>query len=655
MNTTPFGSWRSPITAELVTQSAPSLDQPQFDGDTLYWLQSRPWESGRTVIMRRLADGTVEDMLPAPLSARTRIHEYGGAPYLVADNWLYFCLDSDQRVYRLDTTTAGASPEVLTPDNHWRYADFAFDAAAGRLLACCERPLAGQQHPENVIVAIELDGSQRVTTLVAGADFYSNARISPCGRQISWLSWNHPNMPWDETELWLAPLQSDGLPGSHEQVAGGQSLGWPESVFQPSWHDNGDLYFVSDRTNWWQLYRRRAVDGGVEALCRGGGFDECELARPQWQFGMSTYGFLNDDTVLCCYTHSGRWSLATVAIDSGEFQPVASSYSVFSGLSCVRGRGCVVAAAATIAAEVVVLEETDRQCAVVYRSGDLPVSPDYLSQPEAISFDSGQAIAHAFLYLPCNADCQGPAVDRPPLVVMCHGGPTAACDSSLNLKIQYWTSRGFAVVDVNYRGSTGYGRQYRDALKGQWGVVDVLDAVNAANYLAEQDLVSAQHMAIRGGSAGGFTVLSALTFHDCFKAGASLYGIGDLEMLAAATHKFEAHYTDSLVGPYPQEKALYRQRSPINHVQGLTCPVIFLQGLEDKVVPPEQAESMVEALREKNIAVAYIAFKGEGHGFRRAENIRAALEAELYFYSRVFDFELAEPIPAIAIENMPPH
>jgi len=652
MNTLPYGSWLSPISAELVTESAPGLEQPQYDGETLYWLQLRPWESGRTVIMRRLADGRVEDVLPAPLSARSRIHEYGGAPYFVADNYLYYCLDSDQRVYRIDMDATQASPEALTPDNHWRYADFSLDAAAGRLLACCERPLSGQQHPENVIVAIALDGSQHVSTLRTGADFYSNARISPCGGQLSWLSWNHPNMPWDETELWLAQLDASGLPGRPELVAGGQSLGHQESVFQPSWQHNGDLYFVSDRSNWWQLYRRRSVDGTVEAVCRSGAFGECEFGRPQWQFGMSTYGFLDDNTLLCCFTRNGSWSLAAVAIDSGECQTIESSYSVFSGLSCDRGRCCVIAAAAAIAAEVLVIEGAEHDCTVVYRSGDLPVSADYLSQPKAISFRSGQARAHGFLYLPCNADCRGPAADRPPLIVMCHGGPTAACDSALNLKIQYWTSRGFAVVDVNYRGSTGYGRHYRDALKGQWGIVDVLDTVSAANYLVEQDCVSAQHLAIRGGSAGGFTVLSALTFHQCFKAGASLYGIGDLEMLAAATHKFEAHYTDSLVGPYPQERPLYQERSPINHVQRLTCPVIFLQGLEDKVVPPQQAESMVEALRSKGIAVAYLPFAGEGHGFRQAENIRAALEAELYFYSAVFGFALADPIAAIEIDNM---
>ena len=653
MNTIPYGSWLSPITAELVAESAPGLDQPQFDGDIVYWLQSRPWESGRTVIMRRLVDGTVEDVLPAPLSARTRIHEYGGAPYLVADSWLYYCLDSDQRVYRIDTNDSDSTPEALTPDNNQRYADLSLDRTRGRLLATCERLEAGQQHPQNLIVAIELDGSQRVTTLVATADFYSNARISPCGGQICWLSWDHPNMPWDETQLWSASLDIDGYPASPELVAGGQLLGYSESVFQPQWGDNGDLYFVSDRNNWWQLYRRRVATGAVEPLCRVGNIDECEFGRPQWQFGMSTYGFLDSDTVLCCYTRRGSWSLATVTIDSGQFQHIESSYSVFSGLSCDGGRCCVVAAAATIAAEIVILEAADRGCSVLYSSGSLPVAPGYLSQPAAITFGSGLASAHGFLYLPGNEDCQAPAADRPPLMVMCHGGPTAACDSSLNFKIQYWTSRGFAVVDVNYRGSTGYGRHYRDALKGQWGVVDVLDAVNAASYLAEKQLVDEQRMAIRGGSAGGFTVLSALTFHQCFKAGASLYGIGDLEMLAAATHKFEAHYTDSLVGPYPAEKALYRQRSPINHIEGLTCPVIFLQGLEDKVVPPEQAESMVAALREKNIAVAYLPFTGEGHGFRLAKNIRRALEAELYFYSRGFGFDLAEAIEPIVIENMP--
>lgn len=657
MNIAPYGSWKSPITADMVTKAAPGLDQAQFDDEKLYWLEARPWESGRNVIMRRLEDGTIEDILPIPLSARSRIHEYGGAPYLVVDNIVYYCLDSDQRIYRINLNNkpvGDLNPDqsvALSPEGNWRYSDFTVDTTNNRLLAAAEKHSESTQQPQNFIVAIPLDGSQQITIVLQGSDFYSNARISPCGGFLSWLCWQHPNMPWDESELWVGALDDSGGVVDAKILAGAKLSGKPESIFQPRWHSNGDLYFASDRNNWWSFYRiELSGDGRTTAVIEHTESKQAEFAMPQWVFGMSTYDFIDNETIATIYTHKGFWYLATIEIESGKLNKIETPYTSMRSVACANGKTCLIGAAASIANELLVMESDAIEC--VYNNGELPVSLDNLSHPQVISFTTDDAIAHAFFYPPTNSDFSAPEETKPPLIVMCHGGPTAASDSSLSFKIQYWTSRGFAVMDVNYRGSTGYGREYRDALKGQWGVVDVNDAVNGASFLADKGFVDGTRMAIRGGSAGGFTVLSALTFHDVFKAGASLYGIGDLELLVAGTHKFEVHYTDSLIGPYPETKALYQQRSPINHIEGLTCPVIFLQGLDDKIVPPDQAQLMVNALTEKRIPVAYVPFEGEGHGFRKAENIKKALESELYFYSKVFGFELAETVGAVKISNL---
>jgi dipeptidyl aminopeptidase/acylaminoacyl peptidase len=650
-----FGSWKSPITAELVTKAAPSLDQPQFDSGNLYWLESRPWENGRCVIMRRQANGVIEDALPVPLGARSRVHEYGGAPYLVTDNVIYFCLDHDQRVYRFDLSLQHPQPEALTANDNRRYTDLALDKHHQRLIATCEEHREDSHLPENFLVTIPLDGSQQVTTLTSGDDFYSNARISPDGKKISWLCWQHPNMPWDETELWCADLNVQGLPCDPKLIADGNTLGKPESIFQPQWSNRGDLYFASDRNNWWNLYRQslnQSADQQAQLICDSERNHDSEFAMPQWVFGMSTFGFLDVNTIACSYTHNGFWHFAIIDLNTGQLTDIDTPYTSIQGVFCHQGQACFIGASANLAPEVVTYQKDATTTEVAYQSGELPVEQSFLATPQAITFNSGDGQAHAFLYPPTNPNFCSPKETNPPLVAMCHGGPTAACDSALSFKIQYWTSRGFMVIDINYRGSTGFGRRYRDALKGQWGIIDVEDAVNAANYLVHNSLVDPQKMAIRGGSAGGYSVLCALTFHDTFKAGASLYGIGDLELLVAGTHKFEAHYTDSLIGPYPEEKALYQARSPIHHIDQLTCPVIFLQGLDDKVVPPNQAELMVNALQEKHIPVAYVAFEGEGHGFRKAQNIKKALESELYFYSKIFDFQLPETVAPITIKNL---
>jgi dipeptidyl aminopeptidase/acylaminoacyl peptidase len=490
-----------------------------------------------------------------------------------------------------------------------------------------------------------LDGEGETQVLVSGNDFYSSPRLSPDGKQLAWLTWNHPNMPWDGTELWVAQLRADGSLGQRQQVAGGVD----ESVFQPQWSPDGVLYFVSDQSGWWNLYRAQAGEWRVEPLCEM----EAEFGVPQWGFDMSTFAFESARRLICTFVQAGNSYLASLDTETLELEPIEVPYSLLAGLRAAPGRAVFVGGSPTKPEELVQLDLNTGQRYVLRRSEELSVDAGYLAVPRAIEFPTENGLtAHAFFYPPKNRDYAAPPDERPPLFVISHGGPTDARSDVLSWRVQYWTSRGFAVLDVNYGGSTGYGRAYRQRLNGQWGVVDVDDCVNGARYLLGLGLVDGQRLVIRGGSAGGYTTLCALTFRDVFKAGASYFGIGDLEALARDTHKFESRYLDRLVGPYPERRDLYRERSPINFTERLACPVIFLQGLDDQVVPPNQAEMMVQALRAKGIPVAYLPFEGEQHGFRRAENIKRALDAELYFYSRVFGFDLAEPIEPITIENL---
>ncbi|HBL13170.1 MAG TPA: peptidase, partial [Cyanobacteria bacterium UBA11162] len=467
-----------------------------------------------------------------------------------------------------------------------------------------------------------------------------------------WLSWNHPNMPWDGTQLWVASIQENGLLGEAECIAGGVE----ESIFQPEWSPDGHLYFISDRSNWWNLYCWRGRGGEGE---RGRGFVEplCEMAAefglPQWVFGMSTYGFESDHRLICTYTQEGDWYLASLDLETKQLQVIETPYTSISSLQVGNGKVVFMGGSATESTAVVEMDLATREIEVLRQSSELKIDAGYLSIPQAIAFPTENNLtAYAFFYPPQNQDYIAPKGEKPPLIVKSHGGPTASASNTFNLKIQYWTSRGFAVVDVNYGGSTGYGREYRQRLKDRWGIVDVDDCANAAKYLAEKGLVDGERLAIAGGSAGGYTTLCALTFRDSFKAGASYYGVSDLEALATDTHKFESRYLDGLIGAYPEQQELYKARSPIHFTDQLSCPVIFFQGLEDKVVPPNQAQMMVDALKAKGLPVAYITYEGEQHGFRRAENIKRTLEAELYFYSRIFGFELAESVEPVVIDNL---
>ena len=636
----PYGAWESPISADLISTEGRRIIEAVADGEDIYWIEMRPTESGRYVIVRRTPDGQTTDVTPSPFNARTRVHEYGGAAFVVCDGTIYFSNFADQRLYR---QSPGADPQPITPEAELRYADGVIDNKRKRLICVREDHTDAEREAVNALVGVSLDGSDGGQVLVSGNDFYSSPRLSPDGTRLAWMTWNHPNMPWDGAELWVGEIGQDGSLGRTECVAGGVD----ESIFQPEWSPDGTLYFVSDRTDWWNLYRCQA--GTVEPLCEM----EAEFGRPQWIFGMSTYRFVSPNQMICAYTQDGVWHLASLDTVTRRLDRIETPYTSISNLQAVPGGVLFCASSPTKSTSIVRLNLATEQFEVLCRSSEIEIDAGYFSTPQAIEFPTKDNLsAYAFFYPPQNRDYTAPAHNLLPLLVISHGGPTSATSTALDLEIQYWTSRGIAVLDVNYGGSSGYGRAYRQCLNGKWGVVDVDDCVNGALYLAEHGYVDSNQLAIRGGSAGGYTTLSALTFRDVFKAGASYYGISDLEAMTRDTHKFESRYLDSLIGPYPEGRDLYRARSPIHFADHLSCPLILFQGLEDKVVPPNQAELMVDALRAKGLPVAYVPFEGEQHGFRRSENIRSSLEAELYFYSQVFGFVPADAIEPVTIENL---
>jgi dipeptidyl aminopeptidase/acylaminoacyl peptidase len=636
----PYGSWKSPITSDLIVSGTVGLGQIALDDDDIYWIELRPAEGGRNVVVRRTPDGRTCDVILAPFNARTRVHEYGGGALVVSDGTLYFVHFADQRLYR---QVGDAAPQPLTLAVNLRYADAAVDRRRGRIICVREDHTLAGREAVNTLVGINLaNGDSQV--LVSGNDFYSSPRLSPDGSRLAWLTWNHPNMPWDGTELWVGECKPDGSLGHSECVAGGIN----ESIFQPEWSPDGILHFVSDRTGWWNLYRWR--EGHIEPLCPMA----AEFGRPQWVFGMSTYAFTSANRIICAYSEHGTWHLASLDTKTRKLDVIETPYTEIWDVHSASGQVICGVGSPTEPAAIVQLDLATRHFDILWRSSTITIDLGYLSVPQAIEFPTEHGLtAHALFYAPRNRDYTAPSGERPPLLVKSHGGPTSAASTTLNLGIQYWTSRGIAVLDVNYGGSTGYSRAYRERLKGQWGIVDVDDCVNGARFLVERGEVDGKRLAITGGSAGGYTTLCALTFRDLFKAGASHYGISDLEALARDTHKFESRYEESLVGPYPARRDLYRERSPIHFTDRLSCPLIIFQGLEDKVVPPNQAEMMVAALRAKRLPVAYVPFAGEQHGFRKAENIKRALDGELYFYSRVFGFALADPVEPVPIENLP--
>ena len=630
----PYGSWKSPITSDLIVQGSIGIADIFLDQCHVYWLEGRPQEAGRNVLVRSNADGSTTDLNPPPFNARTRVHEYGGGAVCLAEGTAYCSNDKDQRLYRL---AAGNDPLPLTPapatsEAQLRYADGLIDKPRNRWIGVREDhsdPHHRGVDAVNTIVAVDLTQGGPGEILVSGHDFFSSPRLSPDGKRLAWLSWDHPHMPWVGTELWVADLDSAGRPATPSRVAGGES----ESIFQPEWSPDGVLHFISDRTNWWNLYRWQ--DGHAIPLCP----IEAEFGQPQWVFGMSTYAFADARTIVCEYTQDGLGKLAMLDVASRQLSQIELPYTDFSQIRAAGKLAAFRAGAPSLPPSVVLLDLATRTHRVLRTASpvaDDPAIKPYFTQVRPITFETPAGRrAYGLFYPPHNPDYRAPDGDKPPLVVKVHGGPTSAAGSTLDLRIQYWTSRGIAVLDVNYGGSTGFGREYRDRLKGAWGVVDVDDCVNGAKWLAKQGLVDGNRAVITGGSAGGYTTLAALAFRDFFKGGGSHYGVSYLEGLDLDTHKFESRYNLWLIGEGPDSKQLYHDRSPVFHADRVKCPVIFFQGDEDRVVPPNQTEGMVNALKKSGIPVGYFLFAGEQHGFRKAENIKRALDAELYFYSEL--------------------
>ncbi len=634
----PYGSWRSPITLELVTEASTKIGQLVADGQDVYWTETRPEDGGRTTVVKRSPDGAFADVSPAGFSARSRVHEYGGGELAVSRGVVVATRFEDQRVYRLDGATAVAiTPEPELPAGA-RYGDLVIHED---VVIAVQESHSEADEPVNELVAFPLDGSQPPAVIASGNDFYSSPRVSPDGSTLAWLAWDHPNMPWDGTELWVGALDADGSVSEPERVAGGRT----ESIFQPEWSPRGALHWVSDRTGWWNLYRLR--DGEIGDLY----LEEAEFGVPQWRLGMRRYAFEPDGSIVGIYVMDGREHLGRLR--DGSLQRLRIGCNVFGSTVAVAGGRTWVVAGSSVAPLGVTAVDASGATEVVRTSHRPAVDSRYISVPVAIEFPtSGTATARAFWYPPTNPDFVAPEGERPPLLVISHGGPTSQASTALDLGVQFWTSRGFGVVDVDYRGSTGYGRPYRDALRGRWGIVDTEDCIAAGLYLAGGGHVDPDRMAIRGGSAGGYTTLCALTFHDEFAAGASYYGIGDLVALAEDTHKFESRYLDGLVGPYPEHEDTYRLRSPIYHIDELSCPVILFQGMDDDVVPPQQAEAMAAALAATGIPHALVAFEGEGHGFRKAETIKRSRAAELSFYGQVFGFDPADDLEPVEVAGL---
>lgn len=620
MQRAPYGSWKSPITSDLIVAKSIGLSEVRLDGGDVYWVESRPEEAGRNVVVRN-----GEDVTPAPFNVRTRVHEYGGGAWTVDDGVLYFSHNADQRLYRL---IPGGSPVAFAPEGAWRYADGIIDRKR-RFWIGVREDHSGAGEAVNTIVAIALEGepsSGRV--LASGHDFFSSPHLAPDGRSLAYLAWDHPRMPWQGTTLYTVALAEDGTASEPVAIAGGEK----ESIFQPEWTPDGSaIIFVSDRTGWWNLYRYSIATRETTPLAPM----DAEFGVPQWVFGLSTYAFAGPDRLVCSYISDGLAHLATLDLATKRLDPIELP---FTDITSIRAWGDTVvfrAGSPTAPSSIVRLDLGTRKIETLKQSTATdPAISKYFTAVQPIEFPSaGKRTAYGLFYPAFNPDYDAPESEKPPLLVKCHGGPTSAASSTLDLRIQYWTSRGISVLDVNYGGSTGYGRAYREVLDGAWGIVDVEDSVHGARHLAEQGLVDGARSVITGGSAGGYTVLAALTFHDYFRGGASYYGVSDLAALARDTHKFESRYLDSLIGPYPERADLYRERSPIFHVDRLSAPVIFFQGDEDMAVPPSQAESMVEALRQKGVPVGYLLFSGEQHGFRQGANIKRALDAELYFYA----------------------
>ena len=640
MTVRPYGTWPSRLDADAIARiPARAFDGVSVAWPSVRWLESRPAEGGRAALVE-WRDGRIREVTPGGFNVRTRVHEYGGGACWFHGETAYCSEFSDSRLYRVEEGKATPVTPEPREANSLRYADGEV-APGGRLLVCVrERHEIGAVH--NELVTLPADGSADPRVIASGHDFYAAPRLSPDGRRLAWICWDHPRMPWDGTELWIAELAGDGTTLSGEQfVAGGRE----ESVVEPAWSPEGRLHFVSDRNGWWNLHR------DDRALTR---LEDGEIGVPAFVFGTRRFAFLGDGRIACVVTRAAVDSLELLDPETGALESAGLAWTAYGPtmLAAEKSRVVFAAASPTEPVTVVAWDSSTGEETVIHRVVDLEFGS--IPVPRAIEFEAGDgAKAHAFYYPPTNEGSEGPAGERPPLRVVCHGGPTSHRGPSLTPEFLFWTQRGVGVVDVNYRGSSGFGRGYRRLLDGRWGEIDWQDCVAAARYLAEQGQADPERTWVEGGSAGGYVVLCALTFDPtAFAAGVSYFGVADVEALAVETHKFESRYLDSLVGPYPGEVELYRARSPVHFADRIERPLLLLQGLEDKVVLPNQAEMMADALDRKGIPHAYIAFEGEGHGFRKRENVSRSIAATLDFVGRVFGFEPADELEPLEIAHL---
>ena len=635
-----YGEWPSPISAMHLAQGSSRFGDIKLCSGEIYWLESCNQEKGRMSIFRRKPDGYIENLLAADFNVRSRVHEYGGGAFTVSAQSIFFSNDTDRQLYVMNNNRP---PQKLTNYPGWRFADFVLDAARQRLISVAEHHAQEHALPKNVLISIPTDSAKPMQILAEGDDFYANPVISKDGKQIAFLTWNLPNMPWNGTTLWVAELRADGTLGELQAVAGNSE----ESIFQPQWGENGDLFFVSDRNGWWNIYcyRDRKVNPVLEM--------PAEFGLPQWVFGMSTYAIIDENHLAAAFCSDGEWHLGIIDIRDKQLKNLEIPYTYITQVRADHRQIVFQAASPTSPTQIVRYDIAGGEVKAIRSSLALEIDTRYFSIPAKIHFPSDGFTIQGFYYSPHNPDIKPAPNDKPPLLIFCHSGPTGATDNGLSLKIQYWSSRGYAVLDVNYRGSTGFGRAFRDALQHQWGIADVRDCINGAKYLIAKGEVDPQKIAISGSSAGGFTVLTAMiNYPEMISAGCSKYGVSDLIALSEHTHKFELKYNDWLIAPYPDEIEEYHKRSPIRHIDEINCPLLIMQGGEDKVVLPAQSEKLAEALKSKGIPVAYVVFPDEGHGFRNPENVLQAIEMELYFYCKIFKLQPREKLTPVVIYNI---
>lgn len=635
----PYGSWETPFTGRAIVKDTIGYGTIVTDNEDIYWIETRPSEGGRHVIVKRSADGKISDVLPRDFNARSRVHEYGGGAFTVHQGVIYFVQYDDQQLYKIEP---GEHPQCLNTRPGMRFAEPVYDRRFDRLIAVAEDHRKDDEEAVNSIVSISVDGTGEHRILAGGFDFYSSPRISPDGKRMAWVCWKHPNMPWDSTQIFMADFNESGALKKPLLIAGGDG----ESIIQPEWSPDGLLYFVSDKSGWWNI--ERLNHNKIEVVHEM----PAEFGRPTWHLGYSQYTFISQDEILASYHRGGFWQLAIIDTITKELKPINSEVTDIWWLKSADNKVVFRGASPQMPQAIIAMDLRTKAFTTLASSTAMDIERGMISAPESIEFPTGNGVAYGLFYRPKNQKYRAPENEKPPLIVKVHGGPTGIASTILNLEIQYWTSRGFAYLDMNYRGSVGFGRTYRERLNTEWGIADVEDCVSGASYLVRRGEVDPNRLVITGGSAGGYTALCAVTFTKTFKAGASYYGICDLEAMTRDTHKFESRYLDNLIGPYPKRRDVYRERSAIHHADKIACPLIFFQGLEDKIVPPNQTIMMMETLKKKGIPVAGILYEGEQHGFRRAETIRRSLDAELYFYSRIFEFNVPADIMPIEIEHM---